>query len=56
MRSFKDIMGGKMGEKWGSNLKLLDREIRTLAHTKYPETSWLEQIPESVRSLRSILF
>jgi len=26
-------------------IKLLDREIRTLAHSKYPETTWLEQIP-----------
>ena len=26
-------------------IKLLDREIHTLAHTKYPQTTWLEQIP-----------
>jgi transposase len=26
-------------------IKLLDREIRTLAHSKYPDTAWLEQIP-----------
>src|SRR4029077_20941509 len=32
-------------EELSLRIKLLDREIRTLAHTKYPETSWLEQIP-----------
>ena len=26
-------------------IKLLDREIATLARSKYPETTWLEQIP-----------
>ena len=33
-------------EELSWRIKLLpDREIRTLAHTKYPETTWLEQIP-----------
>jgi len=32
-------------EELSLRIKLLDREIRTLAHTKYPETTWLEQIP-----------
>jgi transposase len=32
-------------EQLSLRIKLLEREIRTLAHTKYPETSWLEQIP-----------
>jgi len=32
-------------EELSLRIKLLDREIRTLAHAKYPETSWLEQIP-----------
>src|SRR6516162_7783473 len=32
-------------EELSLRIKLLEREIRTLAHTKYPETSWLEQIP-----------
>ncbi len=32
-------------EELSLRIKLLDWEIRTLAHTKYPETSWLEQIP-----------
>jgi transposase len=26
-------------------IKLLDREIATLARSKYPDTTWLEQIP-----------
>ena len=26
-------------------IKLLDREIITLARRKYPDTAWLEQIP-----------
>jgi transposase len=32
-------------EELSLRIKLLDREIRILAHIKYPETSWLEQIP-----------
>jgi transposase len=32
-------------EELSLQIKLLDREIRTLAQTKYPETTWLEQIP-----------
>jgi transposase len=32
-------------EELSLRIKLLDREIHTLAHTKYPETTWLEQIP-----------
>src|SRR6201997_2145772 len=32
-------------EELSLGIKLLEREIRTLAHTKYPETIWLEQIP-----------
>ena len=32
-------------EELSLRIKLLDREIRTLAQIKYPETSWLEQIP-----------
>jgi transposase len=32
-------------EELSLQIKLLDREIRTLAHSKYPETTWLEQIP-----------
>ena len=32
-------------EELSLRIKLLEREIRTLARTKYPETIWLEQIP-----------
>jgi transposase len=32
-------------EELSLRIKLLDREIITLARTKYPQTSWLEQIP-----------
>jgi transposase len=32
-------------EELSLRIKLLDREIRTLAHIKYTETTWLEQIP-----------
>jgi transposase len=32
-------------EELSLRIKLLDGEIRTLARTKYPETTWLEQIP-----------
>src|SRR6201981_685699 len=32
-------------EELSLRIKLLDQEIRTLAHSKYPETTWLEQIP-----------
>jgi transposase len=32
-------------EELSLQIKLPDREIRTLAHSKYPETTWLEQIP-----------
>jgi transposase len=37
-------------EELSLRIKLLDREIRTPAHTKYPETSWLEQIPFQIMS------
>ena len=32
-------------EELSLRIKVLDREISTLARTKYPETTWLEQIP-----------
>ena len=32
-------------EELSFRIKVLDREIRILAHIKYPETSWLEHIP-----------
>ena len=32
-------------EELSLRIKLLDQEIRTLAHSKYPETTWLEQTP-----------
>ena len=32
-------------EELSLRIKLLEWKIRTLPHIKYPETSWLEQIP-----------
>jgi len=42
-------------EELSLRIKLLEREIRTLAHSKYPATSWLEQIP-GVGSITALYF